>query len=437
MNYELSDLVSLEFISPEDESFKFGYYYYSSLSADNDKLLAHRLNFEGRPVKKDDVVELGYFQLPEGKWIKIAETKAFNWQIGSMLQWLGPTFNNEVIFNDVGPKGYISKVVNLLTNDIRELPKAIHVCDKAGKYSYTLNYERANFTRAYNYESYVDELWDVILPDNDGVIKLNLKTGAFETITYVKQVLKFLKIEKKPDTYYWLEHVTLNFSDSLFSVYLRYGDKSAYTTRCVFIDTNGNIIGKHIQSDLESISHLGWLNENEYVIFTRRLSNLQHKLKQVSKETQLTVSFSTRIKTGLIKLYRSILKPIIPKGLVSNVVSLNSNYQLANVGGNRVGEININPGNFDGHPSFTKDGRFMLTDTYADGEDYRHLILFDTSNQNSYFLGKFFSTYNNVDWRTDLHPRFSFDENFVIIDSNHSGHNQVLILKMCWNRIHE
>ena len=33
--------------------------------------------------------------------------------------------------------------------------------------------------------------------------------------------------------------------------------------------------------------------------------------------------------------------------------------------------------NLDGHPSFTKNGRYMLTDTYEDEESYRHLYIYD------------------------------------------------------------
>lgn len=437
MKYSLTENVLLEFLTPDSESHKFGYYYYSPLSSDNSKLLSHKLKFEGRPVKKEDEVEVGYFDISNGQWNLISRTKAFNWQIGSMLQWRGPDFNTEVLFNDANEEGYISKLHNIKSRDFKVLPKSIHVCDEKGEYSYTLNYERANFTRAYNYESFVDGKWDIPLPSEDGVLKLDLKTGSFDLIVSVKQIIDFLKIDIEPGVYYWLEHITLNPESTLFSVYLRYGDSIGYTTRCVFVDINGKIVGEHVQSDLEFISHLGWINEKEYVIFTRKLSNFQNELKSVGLQPKKSKTFKQKIGGALVKFYRKGLKPVVPKGFVRSIVvqNKNNNYQRANVDGNRVDRIIVEPSNLDGHPTFTKDGKFMLTDTYSDDEGFRHLLVYNLETQKTHSLGRFFSTYDNCNWRTDLHPRFSIDESRVIIDTNHNGNNQMMVLKLNWRFI--
>lgn len=89
----------------------------------------------------------------------------------------------------------------------------------------------------------------------------------------------------------------------------------------------------------------------------------------------------------------------------------------------------------DGHPSFTKDGRYMLTDSYADKEGYRNLLLFDCENKKHLVLGRFYSPFNCCGYRADLHPRFSRDEKSVIIDSAHVGQHQIHMFTLNWDKI--
>ena len=78
------------FSTPADHSHFFGYYHESPLSADGCYLLAHRVTFDGREVDAADRAEVGLFDLRDGSWRTLGSTAAFNWQQGSMLQWLGP-----------------------------------------------------------------------------------------------------------------------------------------------------------------------------------------------------------------------------------------------------------------------------------------------------------------------------------------------------------
>ena len=62
-NFTLHKDVSIEFETPDNLSFKFGYYNYSPLNKNGDKLLAHKIDFEGRLPLKDDEIEIGFFDL--------------------------------------------------------------------------------------------------------------------------------------------------------------------------------------------------------------------------------------------------------------------------------------------------------------------------------------------------------------------------------------
>lgn len=80
----------------------------------------------------------------------------------------------------------------------------------------------------------------------------------------------------------------------------------------------------------------------------------------------------------------------------------------------------------DGHPSYSADGRWILTDTYPDSKRFRTLILFDTWNSTRYELGKFFVPFIfNGPVRCDLHPRWGPDGRQVCFDSVHEGKRRI------------
>lgn len=421
--------VSLIFQTPNNHSYKFGYYNYAPININGDKLLAHKIYFEGRNPNKNDKVDIGYFSLPDGKWVKITESNAYNWQQGSMLQWIGPTFNEEIVFNDVKNNSYISRIININSNKERQIPKAVYGVSPLGDYSISLHFERCNFTRAYSYSSVENQAWNSPLPENDGVIKINLLTGKWETIIPLKNIVNFSKDSSFDTKSHWIEHIMLNPKGNRFAFYHRYSYGEGFKTRCFTADLNGQNIWLHPNSPLERLSHLGWIDNNRYVIYTAPTSPTLNKVNHPKE--------SNKIGNWLIKKYRAFIKPLVPlpKGFFNKMLNPGSFYSLTIDQKRIIEKLNPEPGGMDGHPSFTRDCKFMLTDTYADQKGYRHLLIYDLENKKTITLGRFFSFYNNCGWRADLHPRFSPDGKYVIIDSTHNKHHQILILALNWEKI--
>jgi hypothetical protein len=425
-NKNLANGVEVIFESPEEKSFFFGYYNYSPMNIDGNKLLAHKANFEGRMPNASDKVEIGYFDLENNnKWNVLSQSKAFNWQQGSMLQWLGPDFNSQIIFNDVESGRFVSRIVNVATKEIKTIPHAVYGIMPDGKFSISLNFERCYWTRAYSYAPIVDESWNKRIPEEDGIVKINLKTGQKETIIKINDFLKLQGIEDDGTTSHWFEHIMLNPDATRFAFHYRYGNKDAYLTRSYTADINGKNIWKHPAQEDARFSHLGWKDNNHYVLFSN------HKTKATKWIGSNKKSFTKRF---LRWSYRRTLKPFF-KGESLNKVVGNSHYALTRDGDKVIEKINFDMLSRDGHPSFTSDGRFMLTDTYQDEGNFRHLLLCDIEKKICEELGSFFSTYNNCGWRADLHPRFSRDEKFVIIDSTHNGYHQMMLLKIDFKKL--
>ncbi len=78
----------------------------------------------------------------------------------------------------------------------------------------------------------------------------------------------------------------------------------------------------------------------------------------------------------------------------------------------------------DGHPSFSKCERFMLTDTYPNRYRMSKLLLYDFTKQKLSLIGSFYNplSYHN-EIRCDLHPRFS-DDNSITFDTVYQGYRR-------------
>ena len=80
--------IQIEQITPNDGyNYFFGYYDLQPYDKKSEKHLVHRTTFADRLQTKDDVVEIGYIVIAEKKFYKVAESRAWNFQQGTLLQW--------------------------------------------------------------------------------------------------------------------------------------------------------------------------------------------------------------------------------------------------------------------------------------------------------------------------------------------------------------
>lgn len=426
-NYVLSNIVKPVFSTPETFSHWFGYYNITPMDLSSNKLLAHRVTFDGRAITTDDVAEIGWFDLKDGSWHSLGKTNAFNWQQGSMLQWLQTGKNDEIIFNDVENGQFVARIVSIDGIEKKKIPWPVYGVTPDGKTSISLEFERSYWCRAYHYESIKDPKWDVRIAEEDGLFQVNLETGAVKRIISIQTILQYDYDPVFETSKHWLEHVMINPSGNRFVFYHRFSEGDSFRTRIFTANINGSDI--YLLPDWRDSkwSHLGWKDDKGFVVFgIKRL---------LAGKTYETLSKKSGVFGHILrKIYRILVSPYVGQR-THHKIAASSQYQIYHdknvlLGGYSKGML-IN----DGHPSFTEDGRYMLTDTYADDQGYRFLLLYDTKRDKLLELGKFYSPFNNCDYRSDLHPRFSPDYNFVVIDSAHSGKHQMIVLRLDWGLI--
>lgn len=425
----LTDLLKPVFSSEGPKSHWFGYYNYSPISADGTKLLSHEVNFDGRDIQSDDTSDIGWYDLKDGTWHKVATTHAINWQQGSMLQWLGPDFNTRVIFNDVEDGHFVSRIYDTRTGELEKtIPFAIYGVTPDGKTSISLQFERSYWCRAYHYESVANSEWDGLVASGDGIFSVDIVTGEVKRILTIEEIIEKSGWKAGDNEKQWIEHIMLNRSGTAFAFYYRCGDKTRFSKTVGFVaplDGSGLEI-MPLPEDCDP-SHLGWVDDGMFVVYCYALSRMVKKYSG----TVRTKSLKSRIIVGFV---RKVIKKMLP-GKVVKAAKGSAYYVLVDRKEGKTDRLPIMQLPEDGHPSFTADGRFMLTDTYADKDGYRHLLIYDMQKGHAIELGKFYSPFNCCGYRADLHPRFSRDEKRVIIDSAHTGQHQVHVFDLNWNRV--
>ena len=98
----------LKFKTKRTHNYFFGYYDKSPLNLENDKLLACRPAFNDRMPNSNDKLEIGYIDWHKSDdFINIAQTSAWNWQQGCMLQWFDKKCN-KIIYNDIIDNNFVT-----------------------------------------------------------------------------------------------------------------------------------------------------------------------------------------------------------------------------------------------------------------------------------------------------------------------------------------
>lgn len=417
----LSNLVKILFISPDNFSSFFGYYDKSPMNATGTRLLAHRCTFDGRNPTAEDKVEVGYYSLSDNAWHPIGKTHAFNWQQGAMLQWLGPDFESRIIYNVRRGNRFASVVSDITTGISRELDFPIYSVHPSGKFALSINYERFFFFRGgYNYQGVNKPEWNVPLHPNDGIFYVDIDAGSHQLLIPAVDVARFGG-EPNLDHVHWLEHMMWNPSGSRFIFLHRHGTGAEYTTRLFTSDRYGDNL--YHFPDTDFYSHTGWRGDDEFVIYAAK--------RNLAYQTYLSQSRKNPL---WIRPVRTVLR-MLRKYFFSQQTFKNITYGYYYLLRDQTDHCEPFAAELlreDGHMTWTRDGRFMLTDTYADEDGYRHLLIYDHQNKRLHELGRFFSPYNSCEYRCDLHPRFSRDEKYVIADSAHTGMRKLVILCLDW-----
>jgi len=338
--------------------------------------LKYKLPDENEPAT------LGMVDLKTKAFIPLTETRAWNFQQGCMAHWLSTSPDSLIIFNDLREGKFVSVIMNVHTKkEIKTIPYPISAVSPNGKEAISINFSRLRITRTdYGYGGEgQDSKAAIQFPEDDGLFLVNLETGKAKLIVSISQIKNMVPEIPKEGIEY--------FNHTLFS---HGGSKIFWLARAIpnrnttafTVNRDGSNIQRCFPDDWGG-SHFDWFNDDELMI---------------------TASYEG-------KQYAHILFTVGEQ-----------NYK-------RLGNGLLD---YDGHGTFSPDGKWMVTDTYpSKGMREQKIYLMDMETQAVLPLGRFiepkeFSGF----WRCDIHCRWSPNGDMIGFNSTHNGSRQVYIMKL-------
>jgi hypothetical protein len=373
----------------------FGYYDIQTWDSTGKYVLALESDFDDRFPAPDDTVTIGMVEWETKEFHPLTNTHAWNLQQGCMLHWLPTESDRKIIYNDRDGDRFVAVVMDVFTGHKRILPRPVAGLSNDGSKAFSLNYARMRECRRVVGYAGVDALnIDSPHPADDGLFLLDLETGESDLLVSFAQAFELNPIDDLRERPMWFNHATVNTDDSRVSWHVCYspaeGPRAGSRTSAFFL---ANLDGSDLTylTPYYHVSHHDWLDAERLLVWT-------------------------------------------------NMDGQGEAFYLLNVVTREFHAVARDEVTHDGHCSFTRDGRWLLSDTYPDAERMQTLSLWNMEEQRLATLGRFYARPNPVsavpaeksrsivspdDVRCDLHPRWDRRNRWISFDSVHEGTRQV------------
>lgn len=369
--------VSLTCITPQDEyHYFFGYYDLQPFNSSSSRHLCHRTPFVDRIPTKDDTVEFGYISLNDKVFHKIGESRAWNFQQGSLLQWYD---DEHVSFNDFRNGSYCNVIKHVETGREQLLCAPLAHLSADRKWGLSINFPRVwDFRPGYGYCNTKDPYFDINAPEDDGIFLVDVERNTSRLIlSYADLVSAF---PEKPfcDMKLVVNHITFNPSGDRFLFLLRNFPEPGkrWGTVLATAGRDGSSIRK--LTNYEVNSHYHWKDDRTIMIWSCLPENGVYFFDDVTGQRQLL------------------------------------DNEMVNRG--------------DIHCLYAPDRSCFIGDGYWDQESCRSIYFYDFKTRQSKRILRIYSEPSTItDIRCDLHNRFNPDGTLVSFDSWHNGRREILM----------
>lgn len=364
----------------------FGYYDKLQFDPTSRLVLGMQVDFEHRSPKADDQIEIGMVDLEKDNgWVKLGKSNAWCWQQGCMLQWL-PGSLREVIWNDREDGTFVSRIMNVVTGEMRSLPHPVYSVSPDGKYAVAPDFRRINDVRpGYGYAGLADPHANDPAPQDSGIVRIDLRSGKTELVLSLADIARTGAIpNQKLGIKHYFNHLLYSPDGKRFIALhrWRYPDGSRLT-RAITANSDG--------SDVRIVCPNGYTSHFIWRDATSILAQSRH--------------WDGNDGWG--------------------------NFLFEDVdGGGDVREVGRGVLDPSGHVSYLPGGKWILNDTYPKTrERIQTPHLYEVASGNRIDLAELHlpAAYTG-EWRVDTHPRFSPDGKLVCVDAPVVGQGRQLHL---------
>ncbi len=375
-------------ITPNDgKEYFFGYYDKSPWNNSENLMVCLRADNTWSDVSPKQSADIMLIDLTKDindneRIKKIAETHAWNVQMGCMLQWFGPKFEDEIIYNDFRNNVFCSVILNVRTLEERIINNPVYAVSNDGAFALTLDFTRLYSLRpGYGYYNLPEKTGGIGLPNEPCVWYVDLISGESKPILKYTDFANFKPREEMghKDTVHKVNHIMLSPDGKRFMILYRWFNGQRKYTRLITCNIDGTDM--YLLSDDDMVSHCFWKNNGEIIAFE-------------NKHDGGTGYYLMKDKTQEYK-------------------------HLWNVYCN------------DGHPSYSPTGEFVVTDTYPNRKRVQEIKLLREQDDKGEVIAKAFAPFKyDNDTRCDLHPRWDRKGEKICFDATFEGHRGLYIVPL-------
>lgn len=368
-------------VSPDDSEHEyfFGYYDKSPWDATGRYILCLKARDTWSDVAPKDSAEILLIDTQQNnKTIEIATTHAWNVQQGCMAQWLGPKFDQEIIYNDFRDNKFVSVILNVYTGSERVLKMPVYSVANDGSFALTLDFTRLHRMRpGYGYSNIEEKTKNEKIPNAPCIWKLNIKNNTVVPVFKYEDFVAFEPRKEMCGAEHKVNHIMISPNGERFMVLHRWRNGERKYSRLITANIDGTEM--YNLSDDDMVSHCYWKDNQTIIAFEN---------KNESGAGYYLMSDKTR-------KYRRLWPHI----------------------------------SADGHPSYSPDKRLIVTDTYPNRKRIADIkVLNEDFNM---VVARVFAPFKyDNDTRCDLHPRWSRDGRKICFDSVFEGHRGLYVISL-------
>ncbi len=287
-----------------------------------------------------------------------------------MLQWID---KNHVSFNiyDVAKKQYKTTILNIHTKEISNLNRAAYAYNSEYTAYLSLNFYRLyKFAKGYGYPFYCDSM----NVSNDGIWETSLATKETKLILSLDRIINY-NPHYDENCQHYINHITYcPVENNIMFIHRWQKAGTDFTSRLLIYNRLNDKLETLI--DTGHVSHYCWKSSTELLVYATNSDK--------------------------------------DKG-----------YMIVDIINKKARMIEGLPTE-DGHPSYSKDRKQILTDTYPNNHRIQHLFIYNVEKHQLKLLDKLRSPFNYFnDERCDLHPRWGFDNKYIFVDNTDFGYRSI------------
>ena len=367
-------------VSPDDEfEYFFGYYDKSPWNINERYILCLKVKETHKNVAPEEPADIILIDTQNNyKYEKINRTNAWNVQQGCMLQWLGPDFDEEIIFNDYRNGDYCSVIYNINTKEERIINKPVYDVSKDGNTALSLDFARLHTLRpGYGYSNKKDNTSNIKVPDETAIWKVNLKENTTAPLIKYTDLYNFEHRDEMEDASHGVNHIMINPTGNRFMFLHRWLKNNKKYSRLITLNIDGT--NAFNLNDDDMTSHSYWKNDSTILSYARKEE----------------VGIGYLLFKDNTNKYEHVLTEL----------------------------------KMDGHPSYSPNNEMIITDSYPNRSRVQSLYL--VKNDKIQTIGKVHAPFKyDNDFRCDLHPRWDRNNEKIAFDSVFEGKRRLYIIKL-------